>query len=154
MVATRERFDGLRGAERIGRSRRTIGSTELPAVGQERLGQARRCGAADALGVLGVPFDAVPPQEEDSVARANTRSGPQLATDVGQVNSCIVAPTGSAARIASDVQAAEELAVPDSYFAGADRGRPFSIFEKQSVGPRLFVDAILEDRPLREQDPV
>ena len=45
--------------------------------------------------------------------------------------------------------AAEELAVPDSYFAGADRGRPFSIFEKQSVGPRLFVDAILEDRPLR-----
>ena len=45
--------------------------------------------------------------------------------------------------------AAEELAVPDSYFAGADRGRPSSIFEKQSVGPRLFVDAILEDRPLR-----
>ena len=45
--------------------------------------------------------------------------------------------------------AAEELAVPDSYFAGVDRGRPFSIFEKQSVGPRLFVDAVLEDRPLR-----
>jgi predicted dehydrogenase len=44
---------------------------------------------------------------------------------------------------------AEELAVPYSYFAGADRGRPFSIFEKQSVGPRLFVDAILEDRSLR-----
>jgi hypothetical protein len=39
--------------------------------------------------------------------------------------------------------AAEELAVPDSYFAGADRGRPFSIFEKQSVGPRLFVEAAL-----------
>jgi hypothetical protein len=45
--------------------------------------------------------------------------------------------------------AAEELAVPDSYFAGGRPGRPFSIFEKQAVGPRLFVDAILEDRPLR-----
>jgi hypothetical protein len=45
--------------------------------------------------------------------------------------------------------AAEELAVPDSYFAGANRGRAFSIFEMQSVGPRLFVDAILKDRPLR-----
>ena len=32
---------------------------------------------------------------------------------------------------------------------GPTGGRPFSIFEKQSVGPRLFVDAILEDRPLR-----
>ena len=28
-------------------------------------------------------------------------------------------------------------------------GPTFSIFAKQSVGPRLFVDAILEDRPLR-----
>ena len=43
----------------------------------------------------------------------------------------------------------EELAVPDSYFARADRADLFSIFAKQSVGPRLFVDAILEDRPLR-----
>src|SRR4249919_951140 len=60
-----------------------IRSPGLLAVGQERLRQARRCGAADALGVLGVPFGSVPLQEEDSVARANTRSGPQLATDVG-----------------------------------------------------------------------
>jgi hypothetical protein len=58
-------------------------------------------------------------------------------------------PVSKIAGLRRGQSAAEELAVPDSYFARADRGRAFSIFEKQSVGPRLFVDAILEDRPLR-----
>src|SRR5215213_9020648 len=81
--AARERGKNrLGGASRGGRRRRRRGRRRL-AVGQERLGQSRRCSAADTVGVLGVPFGAVPLQEEDGFARVNTRSGPQVATDVG-----------------------------------------------------------------------
>jgi len=30
----------------------------------------------------------------------------------------------------------------------ADRGRPFQVFASQPVGDRLFIDAILHDRPV------
>ena len=45
--------------------------------------------------------------------------------------------------------ATEELAVPDSYFAGADRADRSASLRSSQSDPRLFVDAILEDRPLR-----
>lgn len=44
---------------------------------------------------------------------------------------------------------AQELAVPDCYFDGADRNQPFGAFCRHSVGPRLFVDAVLEDIAIR-----
>jgi predicted dehydrogenase len=42
----------------------------------------------------------------------------------------------------------QRLLVPDSYWGEADRSRPFSIFKTQPVGVRLFVDAILNNRPI------
>ena len=44
--------------------------------------------------------------------------------------------------------AAEPLVVPGSYFGGADPDDVFSVFRTQSEGPRLFIDAILEDRTI------
>ncbi len=47
-----------------------------------------------------------------------------------------------------DAEQAEMLSVPDEYFGDADRNDPFNVFQKQSIGPRLFVDAILNDLPV------
>lgn len=47
-----------------------------------------------------------------------------------------------------DSEEAEMLVVPDEYFGDADRRDSFDVFRKQSTGPRLFVDAILNDTSL------
>ena len=41
-----------------------------------------------------------------------------------------------------------QLPVPDRFWGEADRGRPFQVFASQPVGDRLFIDAILHDRPV------
>lgn len=43
----------------------------------------------------------------------------------------------------------ETLAIPDEFWGDANRDDPFDVFQHQSVGDRLFVDAILDDQPLR-----
>jgi predicted dehydrogenase len=48
----------------------------------------------------------------------------------------------------SSEEAFQTLTVPDSYWVNASRSDLFGIFTSQSVGSRLFVDAILEDRPV------
>ena len=45
------------------------------------------------------------------------------------------------------------LSVPDRFWEGVDRSKPWieqimEVFAKQDVGDRLFIDAILEDRPI------
>ena len=40
------------------------------------------------------------------------------------------------------------LPVPDSIWGDVDRNHPFGVLTRQPVGDRLFIDAILEDRPL------
>jgi predicted dehydrogenase len=40
---------------------------------------------------------------------------------------------------------AETLTVPDDYFRGSPRDDAFAVFRQQSVGPRLFLDAIVGD---------
>src|SRR6478735_377193 len=40
---------------------------------------------------------------------------------------------------------AESLSIPDDYYGGASRDDPFAVFRTQSVGPRLFLDAIVDD---------
>ena len=47
-----------------------------------------------------------------------------------------------------DQEQFEPLAVPDSFWGPVDRSDPWNVFDKQSVGDRLFIDAILEDRPV------
>jgi hypothetical protein len=86
-----------------------------------------------------------PEPDCDTPDSGNERQQWNARSPLGRLDSAVSKIVG----IRRGQSAAEELAVPDSYFAGADRGRPFSIFHKQSVGPRLFVDAIREDRPLR-----
>ena len=44
---------------------------------------------------------------------------------------------------------AETLEIPDSYFGSDGRENPFDFNDKPIVGPRLFVDAILNDQPLQ-----
>ena len=44
--------------------------------------------------------------------------------------------------------AAEALTVPASEFGDTDPDDAMSVFRTQSVGPRLFIDAILEDRTI------
>jgi len=41
----------------------------------------------------------------------------------------------------------EELPIPRHLWGDADRRDPFVVFREQSVGDRLFVDAIVDDRP-------
>jgi predicted dehydrogenase len=41
-----------------------------------------------------------------------------------------------------------ELQIPASYIKGLNKDNLLDTFTKQSAGPRLFVDAILEDRPV------
>jgi len=43
---------------------------------------------------------------------------------------------------------AETLQIPDSYFGSDGRENLFGFMDKPILGPRLFVDAILNDRPL------
>ncbi len=38
------------------------------------------------------------------------------------------------------------LPVPDSFWGDVDKSNPWNVFDKQSVGDRLFIDAIIEDR--------
>ena len=40
---------------------------------------------------------------------------------------------------------AETLTIPDDYFGGTPRNDAFAVFRQQSVGPRLFLDAIVDD---------
>ncbi len=43
----------------------------------------------------------------------------------------------------------QNLAVPDELWGDADRNSLFDIFYKQSIGDRLFIDSILENRPIQ-----
>jgi predicted dehydrogenase len=47
-----------------------------------------------------------------------------------------------------DQEIFEQLAVPDELLDGLETGDPLEPFVKQAAGPRLFVDAILEERPV------
>lgn len=40
----------------------------------------------------------------------------------------------------------QPLPIPDRYWENADKKNPFSVFTTQSVGARLFIDSILEDK--------
>ena len=40
------------------------------------------------------------------------------------------------------------LPIPDSYWGGARRDRPLDVFRSEPVGDRLFIEAIIEDRPI------
>lgn len=42
----------------------------------------------------------------------------------------------------------ESLPVPDSFWGDVDKGNPWNVFDKQSVGDRQFIDAILKDQPI------
>ena len=44
--------------------------------------------------------------------------------------------------------AAEALPVPSDYYGGTDPADAFAVFRRQSVGPRLFIDAIVHDLPI------
>jgi len=44
--------------------------------------------------------------------------------------------------------AAETLPVPAEYYGGTDPADAFAVFRQQSVGPRLFIDAIINDLPI------
>ena len=44
--------------------------------------------------------------------------------------------------------AAESLTIPPSFYGGTDPDDVFAVFRHQSIGPRLFIDAIVEDRPI------
>jgi len=45
-------------------------------------------------------------------------------------------------------KAFRELPIPPKYWADAKPNKPFGIFTRQAVGCRLFIDAILENRPV------
>lgn len=40
---------------------------------------------------------------------------------------------------------AETLTIPDAYYGGTDPTDVFQVFRSQSIGPRLFIDAIIQD---------
>ena len=46
------------------------------------------------------------------------------------------------------MEQAEMLAIPDDLLGGTDVHAPFDLFKKLPVGPRQFVDAILNDKPI------
>lgn len=57
------------------------------------------------------------------------------------------AEAGAILRVArSSDEQFQQLEVPHVYWGGVDRSDPFGIFSQQSVGCRLFVDAIMENR--------
>ncbi len=43
----------------------------------------------------------------------------------------------------------QPLAIPDEFWGGVDQSKPREIFLYQSIGDRLFIDSILEDRPIQ-----
>jgi predicted dehydrogenase len=43
---------------------------------------------------------------------------------------------------------AENLVVPDAYYGGVDPIDRFGVFKRQSIGPRLFIDSIINDLPI------
>ncbi len=40
---------------------------------------------------------------------------------------------------------AETLTIPDTYYGGSHPSDVFQVFQSQSIGPRLFIDAIIQD---------
>jgi predicted dehydrogenase len=47
-----------------------------------------------------------------------------------------------------DEEVFEQLAIPDELLSGLETGDPMEPFVKKAAGPRLFIDAIMEDRPV------
>ena len=58
------------------------------------------------------------------------------------------APVSDLLGVRRNQASVETIAAPAAYFGAADRGVAFDVFPHQPVGPRLFVDAILEDGAL------
>ncbi len=54
-------------------------------------------------------------------------------------------PVSEIAGVRRGAGQAETLTIPDEYFGGADREQAFDVFQRESIGPRLFVDAIAND---------
>ncbi|MCP4622411.1 MAG: Gfo/Idh/MocA family oxidoreductase [bacterium] len=69
----------------------------------------------------------------------------------GEAGSIEVTSTiaGTAISVAKDGDREfKSMEVPDEFWDKADKANPFSVFTSQSVGARLFVDSIIEDRPI------
>jgi predicted dehydrogenase len=43
----------------------------------------------------------------------------------------------------------QTLTVPDEFWGDADRNNPFDMFMKLPIGDRLFIDSILQDKPIQ-----
>ncbi len=48
----------------------------------------------------------------------------------------------------NDQDSVETLPVPDQYYEDVDRDNFWEVFQKRSLGPRAFVDAIINDTPI------
>lgn len=63
-------------------------------------------------------------------------------------NAWAEAPHGDIMGFQRGMKRAEALIVPDGFFGSSDRSSMFKAFHEQSLGPRLFIDAILNDLPI------
>lgn len=93
--------------------------------------------------------------QASGVAQMADRGMQQQVTLYGQAGSLeITVPywgseAGAVLRVARAADAPfETLAVPAAYWGAASPADPFGIFTQLAVGSRLFIDAILEDRPV------
>jgi len=57
-------------------------------------------------------------------------------------------PVSEIVGIRRGATAAEILTIPTASYAGTDPNDVFAVFRRQSIGPRLFIDAILQDRSI------
>jgi predicted dehydrogenase len=58
-------------------------------------------------------------------------------------------PTAKLMGIKVNQKSTRRLVVPAEYYGEASKGVPFEVFHKNSAGPRLFIDAILYNTPLK-----
>lgn len=65
----------------------------------------------------------------------------------GAIEATYTAPMSDLLYISADGSRYEHLEIPPEY-RGSDADSPFTVFQQLSVGDRLFIDAILEDRPI------
>jgi len=93
--------------------------------------------------------------QTSAVAHAPGRSSQQqirLYGEAGSIEADIIlwgSEAGTVIRAArSQDEQFQNLEVPDSYWGAADPSDTMSLFTKNPVGTRLFIDAILEDRPV------
>ena len=79
---------------------------------------------------------------------SDTKHHVALYGELGTLDAEYTFPGTALYGVRHDEKQFRSLPVPDSFWGDVDKSDPWNVFDNQSVGDRLFIDTIVEDRPV------